>query len=399
MILSFRSFWWIALASNVAAGAQGAAVAWFLGDENLPPSVLVVFQLSSVISGLLGIAVGSGAVRRIGPLRTVSVAMLLEATLCIVVALVAIAPTGSLAVPQAYATALAAGAGISFAAGVGGPSWVAIVSRWPGVTDEKAQLLRDNAQLQLGRFIGPIIGGWVLILTVFSVQWLAALNALTFILVGWFFWASKSHDDNMQVTFYRPADSYRLVVEKTIRDPAVWGFVIVAMTADTIRTFLPRLIRMAGEPEWVFMATLALLALSAAVGGALGGRLLQSDRATAAYALVGVATSIFAWSAAAVVPGPTMWLLGAAIMGISVALVSAALTKMLMDAQADFFRARGAAIAMVARTVGSAAGGAIVGATLMGLGGLTFVPFAILPLFAAMALRTRRSCREELDKA
>ncbi|MCC2314163.1 MFS transporter [Cellulomonas xiejunii] len=397
MILSFRAFWWIALASNVAAGAQGVAVAWYLGDENLPASVLVAFQLSSVVSGLFGIATGSAMARRLGPMRTVSIALLLEASLCVAVAFIALAPHGAFDAAQAYATALTAGAGISFAAGVGGPSWVAIVSRWPGSTDEKTQLLRDNAQFQLGRFVGPLIGGWVLVITVFSVQWLAAVNALSFVMVAWIFWSSRLKGEAAPATSGRSSGRSPLAVGKIMRDPAVWAFVTVAMTADTIRTFLPRLIRLAGEPEWVFVGTLALLALSAAAGGALSGRFLPSDRVVAAYALLGITLSIATWSAAVVVPGPTMWMLGGAFMGISVALVTVALTKILMDAQPAASRARGAALAMGARTVGSAAGGVIAGATLALFGGLTFVPFAVLPVLAALALRARKSAHVDGD--
>jgi predicted MFS family arabinose efflux permease len=376
----------VALLSNLAAGAQAVAVAWQLGDDSFPVSVLVLFQTSALVGGLLGIAIGSRLVDRLGVRRTVLVSSLLEAVVCAIVAGATITPAGgTLTLGQAFATAVAAGAGISFAAGTGGPSWVALVSRWPGTDDETGQLLRDNAQFQLGRFLGPILGGLVMAATLYPVQWLAAANALTFVAMAAILLAVPESRPHVRTPGASGTTAWLL-----LRHPALWAVGSLAVAADSARVFLPRLVRMADQPEVVYTTCVAVLAVTAAAGGVLGGRVSVSERTMAVWGLLGSAAGVLAWSLASGA-GAMLWFVGAAVMGLSIATAAAALTTLLMRSQGEASRSRGAAFGMAARTVGGALGGVTGGVLLTALAGLAFLPLGRVSYVRSQVMMAART--------
>lgn len=382
----FAVFWVVALLSNLTAAAQSVAVLWALGDTALPPVVLLVYQISGVIGTFIGIAVGGRLVVRLGHRRCIVVSSTLEGVACLAVAAAALSGTGTFTNGQALVVALLMCA-FPFAAGIGGPAWIALTSRWPGTSDATRQLLLDSTQFQAGRFVGPLVGAAVLAATVYAVQVVSIFNALTCAaVVGIMLLLRPGPED---VAEPRPRTSWRSASLRWIRVPAVWGIAVLALSGDAARVYLPRFVREQGDPQIVYSATVSALALAAVVSAAAASKIRLSDRTLGVVSLVATAAALLVWSASSALGGWT-WILGGALIGCGVSLGSASLTNSMMTEAGEGHAAAAAGTGMVVRTGVGALGGVLL-ASIAGLGALAYLPFGLIAILgtAAYVARTR----------
>jgi MFS family permease len=376
MNIPFPAFWCLALVSNIASGAQAAGVMWLLGDPNLQPWVLVIYQLCGVAGTFTGVAVGSQLIPRLGHRKTLLGSSALEALFCLFIGLCSYTSQGSFSESQAYLTAICC-MGMPFAAGIGGPAWVALISCWPGTNNQTRQLLRDNVQFQLGMFTGPILGGAALAATPFALQWLSAANAGTYIIIAVALKLMKDHETGTLSPKRHPQPTLRF-----FKAPPLVGIIGIALAADSARLFLARLIREANGDEFTYTVCLAILALSSAGVAAITSWRQISDQTASAFGLFGIALGLATWSSATYIGLPA-WLAGAALIGASVALSYSSLTSLLMQTAGADNVAAGAAIGLVARTLFGSIGGLILGALVPAIGGASLLLASALALGAA----------------
>lgn len=380
-MVSFRTFWVVALLSNTTAAAQWTAVGWALGDTRLPAAVLFLGQVSGAAGAVAGAIAGVRIIRRLGYRRTLILSSSLEAVACLVVAAVSFSPTGLLSVGQATTVA-----GVNllgpFAIGLGGPAWVSLVAEWPGTADRTRQLLLDSTQFQAGRTLGPLLGGAVLAVTVHAVQWVSTANAATFALVAACLSVKGRTGADLAVESRGPNLRARRAL---LGSPVVWGVVAVAVGADAGRVYLPRLVRQAGEGQLTYATIQSLLTAAAIAAAAVAARRRPTDRTTAVTGLGALASGLAAWAAAGAA-GSVAWMVGAVLVGTGTALATAALTSLLiLDAGASR-TASAVATANVTRTVAGTGAGAVL-AAVVGVGTVVYLPLVAFVAVAATALR------------
>lgn len=368
MRVPFPLFWSVALVSNIATGAQGVAVGWILGDPVLPATVLIVYQVAIVGATILGVRVGAVIVRRLGNRRTLVVSALLEAASAVGVLFAVLRIEQTPTSAQAYLLAAVA-SGAAFGGGIGGPAWMALVAGWPGTRGGTSQLLRDGIQFQLGRFIGPLVGSAALHGVPGAPAWLAAANALSFVVVGGMFAVIRPTERDRAE---RAAPRGALAALRTaVRSPWLWAVALIAAASDAARLFLPRLIQSSGEGELIYGATLAALAAAAAVAAGFASRLESAPTRIARGGAALVTAGLVVWALAPMLGG-FAWIAGAVLLGAGAATSTPAITAAMMAAAGPRKDAAAAASVMVTRT---AAGG--LGALALGL---------FVPLIGSLAL-------------
>lgn len=374
----FGLFWSLALLSNTCAAAQSAAVLWLLGADGLPGGLLLVYQLAGVVGTLAGVAVGSRVTVRLGHRRCIALSSGLEAAGCLAVAAASLAPSGALDPGQAVAVAVLLST-FPFAAGIGGPAWLALVSRWPGTAAPTRQLLLDSTQFQAGSFVGPLVGAAVLAATVFAVQVVAVVNAITFGLIAAVVLALRAGAED--VADRAPRRPWRDTSTGLLAGPSVWGLTALAVSADAARVYLPRFIQEQGGQQAVYSVSLSALALAAVASAALASRLRITDRVMSAGGLGLTALALLSWGLTPQL-GAGGWVLGGLLLGCGISLATASLTSTLMSDAGEGRPAAAAGTAMAVRTGGGAAGGVVM-AGVAGLGAVACLPFAVAPLAAA----------------
>ena len=166
--------------------------------------------------------------------------------------------------------------GIFLAASIGGPAWIALVTRWPGSKEASHQLLLDSVQSQLGRFVGPLVGGILIGAVADVIQWLSLANALSFALVAllaWFVCLPEDHPHRQP----QPNRGSHSVMRVMGTIPGI-GIVMVAIGTDSARTFLPRFMQIDGQGEVYYAWTVSTLSLLAAIGAFVIARIRPTHR-------------------------------------------------------------------------------------------------------------------------
>lgn len=381
-MISFRAFWVVALLSNMAAAAQWVAIGWSLGDTRLPAAILFLGQAARAVGSLSGALAGVRVIRRLGYRRTLVVSSTLEAVACLVIGAVAYSPDGTLSTGQATAVATVNLLG-PFAIGLGGPAWVSLVAEWPGTADRTRQLLLDSIQFQAGRTLGPLVGAAILAVTVHAVQWASLANAATFaMVVACMSVKGRSASDGA----VEPAAPKLGPRGDLLADRALWGVTAIAASADAGRVYLPRLVRAAGGSQLTYSVIQSLLAAAAIAAAAVATRVKAADRVVAATGLVALATGLASWGVAGSA-GAVAWLTGAVLVGVGVALASAALTSLMIVAAGPARAAAAVATVNVTRTVVGTATGAALATVVGAVGPIVYLPFATLALVTGLALR------------
>lgn len=383
----FALFWSVALVSNTASAAQLVAVMWLLSDPAFSPWVLVNYQLVTVAGSLLGIACGSAIVARQGVRTTLLLSTAVEALAALVVAI----GTTAWETHASESRAVLLGAACAFVplgAGLGGPAWLALVVRWPGTgRNRDAQLLLDGAQFQLGRLAGPLVAGWVLSSAPEAVARIAWVNFLTFIAVASVVAGVRPiHEITPE---NRSSDPPAAPPRRSLwRVPVTGAIALSAVAVDSTRMFLARYMREVNETESMYASCLALIALGGAV---TAFSLSRSKRGLEAFGPRGclvAAAALASWAAAPWV-GSWAWLLGSALLGPSVAIISASFTGSLIRAAGPDRESRGAATAMSARTAAGSAGGVAQSLLIPLVGTLAIFGAAALMVLAWYASRPR----------
>lgn len=391
--VTFQVFWFVALLSNIAASAQYVAVVWGLAAEYLPAAVLLLNQVSGVVGTLLGVRVGSRLTARLGHRRTIALSSTIEALGCLAVAVTAYAPGGVLTMGRAVALALITSIA-PFAAGIGGPAWVALVADWPGTRRRTQQLLLDSTQFQLGRFLGPLVGAAVLAATALAIQWLSIANAATYLAIAILMLVLRAETTDLPT---RPSRrSWRSASAEWLRSPPVWGLAAIALSADAARVFFPRVLRQSGESQTVYSASVSALALAAVVSAAIASRATIDDKWMSIAGLGGMGAALCLWSAGGTA-GYMAWVGGAIVLGASVSVATASLTSTLMANAGAGRQSAAAATAMVTRTAIGSGGAALMAVLVTGLGALAFIPLACVAAVVTAAYASRRERPSSVD--
>ena len=388
----FGLFWTLAMLSNMASGAQSAGVMWLLGDPALQPWVLIVYQLCGVAGTLAGIAIGAQLIPALGRRKTLLLSSILEAAFSLLVGVFSFSPPGALSDSQAYLIAICC-MGLPFAAGIGGPAWVMLVSHWPGTNNRTQQLLRDNVQFQLGLFTGPLVGGAVMASTHFGIQWLSIANAFTYFMIFVLLNIMKSREPISRET----KTPWAPATVRLIKSPPMIGIIGIALGADSARLFLARLVREAEGNEFVYTTCLAILALSSAIAAGIASRHQVSDRIVSSVGLFGIALGLVLWSTASS-GGLAAWFSGSILIGAAVALSYSALTSLVMHSTGANQRAAGVALGMSARTIFASIGGTLLGVLIPIMGATSLGVTAAMSLVAAsyVALGRARNVSPDL---
>lgn len=281
----FWLFWILALVSNLASSAAVVAVLWALGDERLPVGVLLVYQLSGVVGTLAGVAVGARLAIQLGHRRCIAVSSVLAAAGVLAAGAAAWSPTGDLATGQAILVALLLSV-LPFAGGIGGPAWLALVSRWPGTREPTRQLLRDSMQFQAGRSLGPLVAAALLAATTLAVQVAAVASATAGVLVALVVLVLRPGAED--VAEPAPRRRWRNASGELLRTPAVWGIAALSLSSDGARTYLPRFVRGQDLDQVVYSGTVSALAASAVLAAAAASQTRAGDRA---LSLTGLAST------------------------------------------------------------------------------------------------------------
>lgn len=381
-MISFRTFWVVALLSNMAATAQWTAVGWALGDTDLPAAILLLGQVSGAVGAVVGTVAGVGVIRRLGYRRTLIVSSALEAISCLGIGAVSFSSDGVLSVGQATTVA-----GVNllgpFAVSLGGPAWVSLVAEWPGTTDRPRQLLLDSMQFQAGRTLGPLVGGAILALTVHAVQWASALNAASFgLVIACLAVKGRTAADRSVETRsprLRPG-------RELLRNRAMWGVVAVAAGADAGRVYLPRLVQQVGEGQLTYAVIQSLLTGAAIAAAAATARARPADRTMAVAGLGALALGLASWGAAGAA-GAATWVTGAILLGAGTSLATAALTSLMITAAGEFRIASAVATVELTRTVTATGAGVVLAAVVGVLGTVAYLPLAAVGAAAALGLR------------
>lgn len=385
-MIQFRTFWFLALLSNVAATGQTLAIMWQLGDARFPPLVLIAYQTATVVGTLAGVWLGATIVSKIGYRKTLIAASLLEGLACVVVAVAAYSTNDQFDEKQGYVVAIAC-LGVALAAAMCGPAWIAIVARWPGTANETGQILLDNAQSQLGRFLGPLAAGLLLTTLPHSVQWLSIANAATYVGVATIiiFLRVENDDDHPNARPVRiPANTLSLLQSRV-----AWSIAAVAVSSDSARTFLPRLMRETGQNEAFYSWTVAILSLSAAITSFAVSRKQAKAKTLAIVGLLGLSVGLALWGVSNWI-GSWLWIAGAVFLGGSTSIAAAGLIGLMMDLAGRGRRSFGAATATIIRTVFGPVGTLVVASFLPALGAMSFLAAGIVTLIASGAIITGR---------
>ncbi|WP_242086512.1 MFS transporter [Microbacterium lacticum] len=383
--IPFGLFWVAALLSNTVAAAQVVVLAWCLSDLSLPITVLVALQGADLLGTLAGVAVGAWAVSRFGHRRTLVVGSLLEGVACVVVAIVAFAPGNELSVGQAYLVAVLAGVA-PFAAALGGPAWIVLVSRWPGTNSDTRQLLLDGVQFQVGGFLGPLVGGAAIAAVLHALQWISAANAITFFVIAALVLALRGFPEPLVA---RDSRGPTWTIGSLARSPAIWAMAVSSLATESSRIYLPRILRQAGEGPATLSIVLALISAGAVLAGLVTSRLTLRNRTLAAFALLGLSLGLGIW---AVTPYllPLGWFVGAVVVGAAVGIVHAPLMTMLMEQAGEDRRASGAAAGMAVRTIAGALGGVLFAALVAPLGSLVFLATSAMTLVTGVGIVAKK---------
>ncbi|QLQ36949.1 MFS transporter [Micromonospora robiginosa] len=392
-MVPFPVFWCFALLSNTAASAQWVNIAWALGDNRLPAAVLAVWQISALLGTIPGVLLGARAARRFGHVRTLVWSSAVEAVSCLAVAAAAWDTGGGLSTRRALLVAVVCSV-TPFAVGFGGPSWLALVSAWPGTASRTRQLLLDSIQFQLGRTAGPPVAAFLIATVGHPVPVAAVANAATFLAVTVIMAAAARtlrHVPPPPAPAGGPTPARR-PSWRLFGSTAVLAAAGYALASDTSRLYVARLIRAADQPAVVFSVTVSVVALTAAVAAAVAARRRLPDRRLAQLGLGLLAAGLVTWATASTLGVPA-WIAGGALVGASLPLAHAALTSLVMGEAGDADQATGAAVTMATNTGAVALGSTVVAPLVSPLGPLVFLPMAAV---AAVALaRVRRRYRAD----
>jgi len=325
----FRLFLAILFVSNVAGAGYSMGASWALGSPTLPVWFPLANELVAVSAALLGAQIGAAATRRFDYARAVALCSALEGA-SFVGGAVALALAGrsdsDVVLPLAVigVSTLAA-----FFASVGAPAWTAMIYSWPD-SDQSTdmRLMQESAVYQLAKSIGPLFGA-LLLSTLAPTQslWvLAFLNAFTFIFVSLFFvLLARRTDFGSDIEPKNTTPGNQSGVRGVFTTPLI-SLILIAMSFDASRTYLPRLARAAGLSELAVGVTLAAIAAGATLAGFFGGRVIYNlSPATRVRFGVGLLlVPLFGWWSATT---PWVWMACAVAGGVGLALSNAAATS------------------------------------------------------------------------
>jgi len=354
VIISYRYFWFASLLSNISAGAQSVGVMWLLGDDHLQSWVLITFQFSNLAGTLGGISLGARLINKLGFRRTVVLSSIMEFVFCIIVAASSYAPSGHLSMMQAYIVAFLSLGG-PFAAGIGGPAWISLISKWPGSHSQTKQILYDSAQFQIGRFLGPIFGGALMLVTRNEVQISSIANAATYACIAVILFLTIEFADRVQ-----PAPKKALTTSGMdfVKSKPLWGIAALAFSADSSRIFLARLIQQNGNSSLIYSISIAVLAVSAAGAAFMATKRAHSELSLTQIGLIGITLGLLIWTAVPMI-GAIGWIIGAFFVGASVSISYASLLSRILSEFGQSSKFSGISAAMSIRTIFSALGGIV----------------------------------------
>ena len=363
----FRALWLAQVASLVGTWAQTVGAQWFLTEASGRPEVIALVQTATSLPVLL-LALPAGVLadlvdrRRI--LLSTQVAMVVVAG-----ALAMVAFAGWLTPVTLLAFTALLGVGVA----VTSPAWQASVPELVSRPEVASAAALNGIAINLARSVGPALGG--LIVSLAGVAWVFAFNALTYLAWIAALWAWRPPTARSVHEGERLGGGMRLALAYVRNSPAM-----LRVLARTAMWVLP------ATALWALLPVVAATTLglgSTGYGGLLGalgvgavagaggyGRLrawMSPSRllaaAGASYALAMVVLALSPWVALVVV---VLLVAGAAWTCVLATLNSTA--QLLLPA---WVRARALATYLVVffggQAVGSAAWGALAGATSTGV--------------------------------
>ncbi len=374
---SFGGFWALALLSNSATAASWIAINWQLGNTALPEWVPVLSQSGSAVAGILGATSGFYLQKRLGATRllrhtSAAQAAATGAAACLWVVIGSSTPAVEITI-LLLLTIVIAGIG-----GVGGPSWIAMVTRWPGSTEARGELLaRDSGQYQLARALGPLAGGAaVLVLGEQSVAVLCALDCVTFLGVSRYFARMPPVE-----LIERPATPVGRRSSRRHFTTALALLFLVGFGFDGARAYLSRVSQSIGIDAAGFSLTVAAIGVGATIAGLVPRRSPSSSSAPSPRSsLALLVAALLAWGTTAAIAHQHLLLLqvvllivGGLMGGAGIGSAFATLTTAHMRTVGD---ARGSVDVTIARTVAGSIGAGTIAASLY-LGTNPFLPCLI----------------------
>lgn len=364
--MRFRWFWLAALISNSAAAAMDVAVSWVLGDNRLPVLIQFLQHSGGAIGGVVGVVIGTRVVRRFGVLRTVLISSAFEAIGAVSLAVVAYAPDGRLDLGQAVGM-VAVQVIVWTAVGMGGPAWVSIVASWPGTSSINRQVLLDSVQFQMGKSLGPLLGGVAIVASAHAVQWTAALNVASFVVV-------MAVLIRAGINPAEPASASEDAPWRAMVTPEMLAIAGIAFAIDGGRIYLARVMRGTGASGAEYAQTVSVLAAAAVLAGLVAAARSWRTRTTVTLGLSTLLLGLLTWSAGAAM-GSGAWLAGAVLIGAGVSLGPSGLTAAAIK-RAGNRQSSAVAGLTLARTSMGAVAGVPLALLVSVMGAMVYLPLA-----------------------
>lgn len=178
----FRAMFIAQIASNVGTMMHNVGAAWLMGDLNPSPTLVALVQTATMLPVFL-VGLPAGALADIIDRRKLLIITQLSMALTTAV-LAVVTFSDAVTAPMLLVLTFALGLGGAFTI----PAWQAIQPELVPRADLPQALALGNTTFNVGRAIGPAIGG--LIVAGAGVGWVFVVNAVSFlgvvaVLVGW----------------------------------------------------------------------------------------------------------------------------------------------------------------------------------------------------------------------
>lgn len=381
--MTYPRFWVLGMISNGAAAAQLVALNWLLASPVADVLVLATYQIAATAASLVGLVVGAALVHRLGTARLLSLSSWAQAGSSILVALIALGASASN--PEVFYVLAIAGCSGPAAAAAGAPSWLAIVRDWRDEKTPESRLLLDSTQFQLGRMVGPVVGGLAVMVSSLGLQLTCALNAVSFIVVALVVRSLRAQLTSERVDARPTLRSYMASFQKI----SPWLYAAVVLSTDSARIYLPKFLQAASESPLFYSFVIATMAVSAALSTALVSA-AKPRRVAVFLSIMGVGVALIVWSLSTWFGIPA-WFVGAALLGGSSAVAIALLTSITMTETAGNGPAAiGSTVVVGTRAMVGVVGGAAVGFVYLALGLSTLSLLAAPPLVGALFYAHRK---------
>jgi MFS family permease len=390
----FRALFIAQMASNIGTLMQSVGSAWLMGDLGASPVLIALVPTASMLPVLL-VGVPGGALADIVDRRRLLIAGQMWMLVCAaVLAAMSFADIVTPASLLALTFGLGAGSALTF------PAFQAIQPELVPPREFRQALALGSMTFNVGRAIGPAIGGFVV--AVGGPGWVFLLNSISFLaIVGVLVWWRRPEAESSM-----PAETFSGAMRAGLRyaahSPAFRGVLnrtaLFAIPAAALQALLPIVVRdRLGLSSGGYGVLLGCFGVGAAGGAVIRPRLDERFHHDQLVFLSSIAAA-----ASLVVAGTSRmpWAIGLALLvgGLSWATALTSVSVSAFSALPEWVRARGMGLYMLVLAGGNALGSAAWGAIAeVSLTGAFLIAAAILMLTLLSGRRWLLGSVNDLD--